>query len=231
MQSVDFADGGGLWYLACMDRLTAAHIRSMLQRYEASGQRTVVTREDLLHSAVLVPIIVAGDEPTVLLTQRTEIVETHKGQVAFPGGTVDPGDRDRVHTALREMQEEVGIDASDVEVCGMLDDLATPTGYVITPVVGLLHAEPQVRPNTDEVADVFSVPLAFFASPANAKQEFRFAGGQQREIWIYRYGGRIIWGATAAVLRQLLTVIMKPLPDRPTQTGRPPYTPFAGHTP
>lgn len=231
MQCADFAHGGRLWYLVCMDRLTAAHIRSALQRYEASGQRTVVAREDLLHAAVLVPIIVAGDEPTVLLTQRTEIVETHKGHVAFPGGTVDAGDRDRVHTALRELHEEVGIDASDVEVCGMLDDLATPTGFVITPVVGLLRAEPLVRPNADEVADVFSVPLAFFANSANAKQEFRFAGGEQREVWIYRYDSRVIWGATAAVLRQLLTVIMKPWPDRPTQNDRPLYTPSAGHTP
>jgi 8-oxo-dGTP pyrophosphatase MutT (NUDIX family) len=214
-----------------MDHLTTAHIRSVLHWYEGSGQRAVVTREDLLYSAVLVPIIVAGDEPMLLLTQRTENVETHKGQVAFPGGTVDSDDRDRVHTALREMREEVGIDASEVEVCGMLDDLATPTGFVITPVVGLLHTQPKIRPNEDEVADVFSVPLAFFADPANAQREFRLAGGQQREVWIYRYDSRIIWGATAAVIRQLLTVLMKPVPDRPAQNDRPPYTPSAGHTP
>jgi len=214
-----------------MNNISADHIRTVVRWYESSGHRTIVKRTDLKHSAVLVPVIVAGDEPALLLTRRTDRVETHKGQVAFPGGTVDDDDRDRIHTALRELEEELGIPASAVEICGRLDDLATPTGFVITPVVGLLHGHPEIYSNEEEVDDVFHVPLSFFADPAQGEREFRQVGSERREIWIYKYNGRTIWGATAAVIRNLLDVLRTPLPDRQGESGHQPHTPSGERIP
>ena len=214
-----------------MNTLSADHIRTIVRWYERSGRRGVVGRTDLKHSAVLVPLIFAGDEPALLLTRRTDRVETHKGQVAFPGGTVDDDDRDRTHTALRELEEELGIPASAVEICGMLDDLATPTGFVITPVVGILHGPPEVRCSEEEVDEVFQVPLSFFADPAYGERELRQVGGERREIWIYTYNGRTIWGATAAVIRNLLAVLTMPSPDFLEESGHRPRTPSGGRIP
>lgn len=213
-----------------MNTLSADHIRTIVPWYEKSGRREVVGRTDLKHSAVLVPLIFAGDEPELLLTRRTDRVETHKGQVAFPGGTVDDDDRDRMHTALRELEEELGIPASAVEICGMLDDHATPTGFVITPVVGILHGPTEVRCSEEEVDEVFQVPLSFFADPAHGERELRQVGGERREIWIYTYDGRTIWGATAAVIRNLLAVLTMPLPDHLEESGPRPRTPSDGRT-
>jgi len=214
-----------------MVNVTSENIRIVLQSYERSAERTVLKRDDLIHAAVLVPIVYGGDEPALLLTQRTERVETHKGHIAFPGGMVDPDDRDRTHTALREAEEELGIPASAVEICGVLDDLATPTGFVITPVVGLLRERPQIQRNEEEVADAFYVPLSFFADPSHAEHEFRQVGGTQREIWTYRYNGRVIWGATAAVIRRMMAVLTKPAPNPPEQNAHPPDIPSRGHIP
>jgi len=214
-----------------MNMLAAEHIRSVVLAHQLASRRTVVEREDLIGSAVLVPVVYEHAEPDLLLTQRTDRVETHKGQIAFPGGMVDPGDCDRTHTALREAKEEIGLLPSAVELCGLLDDLATPTGFVITPVVGLLRERPRLQLNAHEVAEAFYVPLRFFCEPANAEREFRIAGGVPREIWVYRYNGRVIWGATAAVIRHLVDLIMKPGPDLPEQNARLPHTPSDGRTP
>ena len=214
-----------------MNNSSADHIRAVVRWYASSGLRSIVERTDLKHSAVLVPVVVAGDEPTLLLTQRTDRVETHKGQVAFPGGMVDDDDRDRIHTALRELEEELGIPASAVEICGRLDDLATPTGFVITPVVGLLRGLPEINRNEEEVDEVFQVPLSFFADPAHGEREFRHVGSERREIWIYTYNSRTIWGATAAVIRNLLAVLRTPLPDRQGESGHQQRTPSGGRIP
>ena len=214
-----------------MNTLAAEHIRSIVNAHQLGSRRAVVERKDLICSAVLVPLVYEHEEPDLLLTQRTDRVETHKGQIAFPGGMVDPGDRDRTHTALREAEEEIGLQPSSVELCGLLDDFATPTGFVITPVVGLLRERPPLMLNEHEVAEAFYVPLRFFCEPANAEREFRTAGGELREVWIYRYNGRIIWGATAAVIRHLVGLIMKPAPDLPERSAHPPHTPSDGHTP
>lgn len=155
-------------------------------------------------AAVLVPVLPAGAGSGLLLTKRTDEVETHKGQIAFPGGVTDPGDGDIVHTALRECEEELGIDPAGVDVLGILDDLATPTGFVITPVVGLLPALPALTINPAEVAEAFVVPVDFFRDPAHGRVEKRMFRGEQREVWFYGSGDRLIWGATAMIIRTLL---------------------------
>jgi 8-oxo-dGTP pyrophosphatase MutT (NUDIX family) len=154
-------------------------------------------------AAVLVPVIWTG-EYELLFTKRTETVETHKGQISFPGGMVDSGDRDIVHTALREASEELGIQEGMVSVEGTLDDLPTPSGFVITPVVGIIDALPVLSLNLREVAEAFHLPLAFFADPAAGRLEMREFRGAQREVWFYEHGSHVIWGATAMIVRSLL---------------------------
>ena len=174
-----------------------------------SGSLSVKDRKQIsvegYHSAgVLVPIIVNSEGSELLFTKRTEQVETHKGQVSFPGGMADSRDVDIVHTALREAWEEVGIPASFITVIGMLDDLPTPTGFVITPVVGIINNMPPLAPNPDEVAEVFHVPLSFFATPSAGRSEPREFRGKYHEVWFYEHEGHTIWGVTAIIVRSLL---------------------------
>jgi 8-oxo-dGTP pyrophosphatase MutT (NUDIX family) len=145
-----------------------------------------------------------GGESRLVLTVRTDDLPSHAGQVALPGGRMDPGDADALATALRESEEEIGLDPSLVTPLGYLDNFETISGYRITPVVARIaeHARLQAAPG--EVAEVFEVPLTFFFDPANLRRytmEFR---GRRREMAEFVHGGHRIWGATAAILLNLL---------------------------
>ena len=157
----------------------------------------------LTPAAVLVPLIEHAGGLTVLLTQRTDHLNDHAGQVSFPGGKIDDTDADAVEAALRETHEEVGIEPARVEVVGRLDDYVTGTGFTITPVVGLLAPGFAVIPDPFEVADVFEVPLAFFLDPANHHRESRVWKGRERHFYVMPYEDRYIWGATAGMLVNL----------------------------
>lgn len=170
-------------------------------------RRNVVTADGYRKAGVLVPLITESREFSLLFTRRTDTVETHKGQISFPGGMVDADDENIVHTALRELHEEIGIPQKMVHVLGLLDDLPTPTGFIITPVVGVLEFLPALRINTDEVAEVFEVPLQFFANPKNTRMEKREINGRSHEIWFFDKGKHNIWGATAMIVRSLLQVL------------------------
>jgi 8-oxo-dGTP pyrophosphatase MutT (NUDIX family) len=171
-------------------------------------------------AAVLIPLVVREEQVNVLLTQRTTKLKKHAGQVAFPGGRRDPQDIDLTATALRESEEEIGLQAADVEVLGVLQDYFTGTGYQITPVIGMVSPRSQLRLQTSEVDAVFEVPLAFLMDPANHQYRQREFEGKMRhfysmpyraEYWLEEHGsvshplGRefFIWGATAAMLRNL----------------------------
>lgn len=157
-------------------------------------------------AAVLVALV-QRDELTVLLTQRTQHLSTHSGQVAFPGGKQDPEDRDAVATALREAHEEVGLDARQVEVLGSLPIYETGTAFIVTPVVALIQPDTAFKPNPYEVADVFEVPLRFLLDPANHQRHRLQWQGLEREWFSMPYDDagreRYIWGATAGMLRNL----------------------------
>lgn len=155
-------------------------------------------------AAVLVPLVLDQDRLSVLLTKRTERVEYHKGQISFPGGTVDEGDVNAVATALREAEEEIGLSSGSVEVLGRLDDLEIPTGFCITPVVGLVRGMPDLVLNLDEVEEVFIVPVGFFLDPANEEVGEREWKGRMHVVYSYQFGSHRIWGATAAVIRKFL---------------------------
>ena len=150
---------------------------------------------------------VMRNEPTILLTERTTHLSTHSGQVAFPGGKRDDTDTDARHTALREAQEEIGLDPARVEVLGALPTYTTGSRFIVTPVIALVDAAHSVKANPHEVADVFEVPFAFLMNPAHHRRHEIEAEGFRRE-WFsmpYMEGStqRFIWGATAGMLRNL----------------------------
>jgi 8-oxo-dGTP pyrophosphatase MutT (NUDIX family) len=179
-------------------------IRARLAQLETRGTRVPLDLDGFHKAGVLVPIVFGSVTPELLFTRRTDRVETHKGQVSFPGGMRDNEDADLTATALREAQEEVGIPPSEVRVVGMLDDFPTPTGFIITPVIGILDKLPRLVPNPDEVAETFLVPLSFFAIPGNGRKELREHRGKLHDVWFYDTAPHVIWGATAMIVRSLL---------------------------
>lgn len=163
---------------------------------------------ELRPASVLVPIIDRPAGPVVLLTQRTTHLRQHSGQVAFPGGRVEAHDRDVIHTALREAEEEVGLDPALVEVVGRMPEYTTGTGFRVTPVVGLVSRDAVLVPDPGEVAAVFEAPLAFLMDPRNHERRRYDVDGVTRTFFAMPWGppGQepyFIWGATAAMLRNL----------------------------
>ncbi len=158
-------------------------------------------------AAVLIGIR-AGATPTVILTRRNDHLRTHAGQVSFPGGQVDARDEDVVATALRESAEEIGLDSRAAEPLGFLDCFDTVSGYCVTPVVARIAATATLHPNPVEVAEVFEVPLAFLLDPARLHaltMDYRGRPRQIHEFEPYAGEGHRIWGATAAMLFNLMT--------------------------
>jgi len=153
----------------------------------------------LTPAAVLMPIV-AKYEPTVLLTERTQNLSRHAGQVSFPGGRVDDTDETPLATALRETHEETGITPNFVRVVGYMDGYETGTGFAILPVVGVVKPGFTLMPNPAEVHDIFEVPLSFLLDPKNRERQSREWQGRKREFYAFNYGSHYIWGATAAIL-------------------------------
>lgn len=158
------------------------------------------------HASVLVPLVLR-DELTVLLTQRTEHLSDHPGQISFPGGRAEAHDANPVATALREAEEEIGLPPAAVDVLGSLPIYTTGSGFIVTPVVGLLQPDLPLKPDPHEVAEVFEVPLAFLMNPANHRRHQFDFGGVKREFfampWVQGQRRYFVWGATAAMLRNL----------------------------
>lgn len=158
-------------------------------------------------AAVLVPLVRREPGITVLLTQRTEDMPSHAGQIAFPGGRQQAEDVDAIATALRETEEEVGLGREFVEVIGPVDHYRTGTGYEITPIVGLVTPGFIPRADPREVADVFEVPLEHFLDERNHRIDSRVWQGRERRYYAMPYGERYIWGATAGMLKNLHFVL------------------------
>lgn len=155
-------------------------------------------------ASVLMPIVMRGDAPTLLLTRRTDHLNDHAGQVSLPGGRVDAEDATVIETALREAEEEIGLQRRHVEVLGTLPDYVTGTGFVVTPVVALAHAPFELRADPFEVAEIFEVPLAFLMDGSkHQRRSFRMPDGRSRTFYAMPYERYFIWGATAGMLRNL----------------------------
>lgn len=168
------------------------------------GSPSLIRPGLLTPAAVLVPVIRHQAGPSVLLTRRTDTLAKHSGQVAFPGGRLDETDADLADCALRETDEEVGLSPRHIRVIGALSPYITVTGYVVTPVVGLVEPGFDLTLSPAEVAEVFEVPLAFLLDEHNHKRHGGSFNGTRREWWAIPYGGHYIWGATAGMLRDLL---------------------------
>ncbi|MEO6690129.1 MAG: CoA pyrophosphatase [Dokdonella sp.] len=155
-------------------------------------------------AAVLVPFVRRADRLSVLFTRRSERLRHHAGQISFPGGGIDAGDEDAIAAALRETHEETGILRSQIEPFGYLDRFDTVSGYSVTPVAGFVRDDYSIRLQEEEVDEVFEVPLAFILDPASLKREHLLWRGRERDIFAFEWEGRRIWGATAAILKNLL---------------------------
>jgi 8-oxo-dGTP pyrophosphatase MutT (NUDIX family) len=160
----------------------------------------VADEKDLIAAAVLVPVIMRETGPTMLLTQRTAHLRDHAGQVSFPGGRSEKSDISAEATALREAEEEVGIPASQIEILGRLPEYRTGTGFVITPIVGLVTPPLNLKLDDFEVAEVFEPPLEFLLDSANHQRHTIEVRGAMHEYWAMPWQGYYIWGATAGML-------------------------------
>ncbi len=202
------------------ERLSAAALRERFAHPpswhpEQIDDRMRVDRGgDPREAAVLVPIVEHVDGNTLLLTQRTWHLRHHSGQVAFPGGRLEPTDASPVDAALREAHEEIGLEPSRVEIIGPLPEYLTATGFLVTPIVGLLPSGLPLRPDPSEVADIFEVPLAFLMNPRHhQRRSINSLSGIEHWFFTmpYRVPGeaeeRFIWGATAAMLRNLYRLL------------------------
>jgi 8-oxo-dGTP pyrophosphatase MutT (NUDIX family) len=156
-------------------------------------------------AAVLIPIVLHEEEPTLILTLRTSTLRSHAGQISFPGGGAENSDTSLTDTALRETEEEIGLSRDNVDVLGALPDYVTGTGYRVTPVVGLVHPPFVSHPDPGEVAEIFEVPLTFLMNGMHHQRRLMLLpeGMQQRLVYAMHYERFFIWGATAGMLRNL----------------------------
>jgi len=169
-------------------------------RWPVALQRKLTS--DLMAAAVLIPIITREASLSVLLTERSPDLKHHAGQISFPGGRMDAADRDIRATALRETQEEVGIDPANVEIIGYLDPNPTVTGYAVTPVVALVDLQQELIIDPLEVKSAFEVPLPFLLDEDNQQSAEREFEGVMVPIAEFNFGQYRIWGATASMLIQ-----------------------------
>jgi 8-oxo-dGTP pyrophosphatase MutT (NUDIX family) len=172
--------------------------------------REWVPGRPLRPAAVLVPVVSRGADLTVLLTRRTDHLHHHPGQISFPGGRVEDSDTSAVMTALRETEEEIGLDPERVELLGELAEYHTGTGFRVTPVVGLVHPPFELVLDDFEVAEAFEVPLSFLLDPSNRERHEVEYEGRLRQYYAMPWQGYFIWGATAGILVQLSRYLGEP---------------------
>ena len=157
----------------------------------------------LTPAAVLVPLIDRRAGMTVLLTQRTEHLNDHAGQISFPGGRIEDSDRDARAASLRELEEETGIAPDRVRILGQIEDHATVTGFLVTPVIGMITPPIEIHPDPHEVAEVFECPLSFALDPANFRRDTGMRDGRRRHFYELIFEDCRIWGFTARILVRL----------------------------
>lgn len=180
------------------DRMTRFHLLRLPTLND--GTRLPGREGRTTPAAVLVPIVNRPEGLTLLLTQRSDTLPDHPGQISFPGGRQEPEDGSAAETALRESSEEIGLDRSRVDILGEVGSYETVTGYSVVPVVGWVEPPFDLQPDPVEVAEAFEVPLAFVLDPDNFIQRKREVAGIARHYFACPYQDRYIWGATAAMI-------------------------------
>jgi 8-oxo-dGTP pyrophosphatase MutT (NUDIX family) len=201
------AEPGRRGYGGTADPAEAAALRRALRGDHDLNPGMTPPSLELRPAAVLVPLIDRAEGMTVLLTRRTAHLSAHAGQIAFPGGRIETGDRDACATALREAEEEIGLPPDHVTLIGRLDTYVTGTGFEITPVVGVVRVPFPLTIDPFEVAEAFEVPLDFVLDRANHRRTERVFEHRVRVFFVLQFGDRNIWGATAGMLVNLAEVL------------------------
>jgi 8-oxo-dGTP pyrophosphatase MutT (NUDIX family) len=178
-----------------------------IQKVLADYQRQELHKEELVPAGVVVPLFEKDGGFHLLMERRTEKVLKHRGQISYPGGVRDPEDDDIIQTALREAWEEVGLKPEDVDVLGLLGDIETITGFLVTPVVAKIPYPYEFRPSTDEVAELLEVPWKVFVEGWGYRREKAEYQGEMHTSHFYQYNQHTIWGATARITRELVNLV------------------------
>jgi len=180
----------------------------LVRRRLSERRRRVIDDPRMRRAAVLLPLYEDRGEGYVLFTRRTDTVEHHKGQISFPGGSEDASDAGPLATALREMEEELGIAPDQIEILGALDDVYTVvSGFVITPFVGVIPHPTPLRVNPHEIAEVLTVPLSTFRDPGRLRVEEREREGERIKVYFYHHGRHEIWGATGRIMKGFVDAV------------------------
>ena len=186
--------------------MPATVVESAIQRALALRQKRSIHDPSKAQAGVLVLVYPKDGETHILLNRRSEYVENHKGEIAFPGGAREEGDETLLDTALRETWEEMGIEQSDVRVLGELDDIVTISDFVVTPYVGEISGGYRFKPNS-EVDAVIEAPLAAILDPGNVRDDVRLVNGKPTRRTTYAYDGYLIWGATGMILDGFVRIL------------------------
>jgi len=190
-------------------------IEQRLKQALSQRQKQHITDVSRMPSAVLLPIYRKQGQYYILFTKRTEKVKHHKGEISFPGGAYQKGDKGLVETALRESAEEIGLVADAVEIIGELDDITTKTSsFVITPFVAFIHRPSRFELNREETEEIIEVPLSVLLDRSCLYQETQVTGNQTETLYFYHYRGRVIKGATARILHQFLGIMAQVMKDK-----------------
>jgi 8-oxo-dGTP pyrophosphatase MutT (NUDIX family) len=186
--------------------LTRSFIRQLLPQTQNPASAPFISSisgKHLQRAAVLLPLVDRGDDFYLILTQRAAHLHHHPGQICLPGGCYNQADQCLIETALRETEEEIGLNREFIEIAGYLDDYETMTGFLITPVIGFVKMGFELRLDQFEVADLFEVPLHFVLNLHHYVQKQMELNQSIHDYYVLDYHGRTIWGATAAILYNL----------------------------
>jgi len=189
---------------------TNSPLPALIERLALRLQSHTPRRLDVEHSgraAVLIPILPKGEEFAFLLTQRTHKVETHKGQISFPGGIQEHSDQDLLQTALRETWEEIGLARQAIHILGEFDEYLSITGLIVTPFAAWIGKPLHLAPNPDEVDEILKVPFRIFQDSRTLRFETRVRLGVERKIYFYDFQGKEVWGLTAQIIRDFLGLV------------------------
>jgi len=180
------------------------------QTIKARLQSRLPVRLEMEHSgraAVLIPILSHGQESAFLLTQRTHRVQTHKGQISFPGGLREATDENLLQTALRETWEEIGLQPQAISVLGEFDEYFSVTGLIVTPFVGWITEPLELVPNPEEVEEILRVPFTVFQDSRLLRIEKWIRSGAEQDVYFYDYQGKEVWGLTARIIRDFIQML------------------------